>query len=119
MTNPMTKQITRPQAMRRLLVNFLKELVLSGWATARVILTPRGQVQPGFARLDYGNLGPGAASLLGVLATLTPGTTSLEIDTERHEIRLHILDASQTEATLAAIERDFVQPLRVLSGATA
>jgi len=114
----MTKNMTRPQAMLLLLANFMKELVLSGWATARVILAPRGQVQPGFARLDYGDLGPGAASLLGVLATLTPGTTSLEIDTERHEIRLHLLDASQAEATLAAIQRDFVRPLQILSGAT-
>lgn len=111
--------MTRSRALLMLLTNLLKELILSGWTTARVILTPRGQVQPGFARLDYGDLGPGAASLLGMLATLTPGTTSLEIDTERHEIRLHLLDASQAEATLAAIERDFVSPLRVLSGATA
>ena len=108
----------RPRALLLLLTNLLKELILSGWGTARVILAPRGQVQGGFACLDYGDLGPGAASLLGVLATLTPGTTSLEIDTDRHEILLHILDASQTEATLAAIRRDFVAPLRALSGAT-
>jgi multicomponent K+:H+ antiporter subunit E/multicomponent Na+:H+ antiporter subunit E len=110
--------MTRTRALLLLLANLLKELVLSGWSTARMILSPRGQVQPGFARLAYGDLGPAAASLLGVLVTLTPGTTSLEIDTDRHEIRLHILDASQTEATLAAIQRDFVAPLRALSGAT-
>jgi multisubunit Na+/H+ antiporter MnhE subunit len=108
--------MTRTRALLMLLTNLLQELILSGWSTARVILAPRGQVQPGFARLDYGDLGPDAASLLGVLVTLTPGTTSLEIDTERHEIRLHILDASQSEATLAAIQRDFVAPLRALSG---
>ena len=52
-----------------------------------------------------------------MLALIT-GTTNLEIDTEQHEIRLHILDASQTEATLAAIRRDFVAPLRALSKGT-
>jgi multisubunit Na+/H+ antiporter MnhE subunit len=111
--------MTRPQAMWRLLVNLLKDLALSGWSTARVILAPRDQVKPDFARLDYGDLGPGGASLLGVLVTLTPGTTCLEIDIEQHEIRLHLLDASQTEATLAAIQRDFVSPLQILSGAKA
>lgn len=110
--------MTRTRALLLLLASLLKELALSGWSTARVILEPRGQVQAGFARLDYGDLGPGAASLLGVLVTLTPGTTSLEIDTDRHEIRLHLLDASQTDATLAAIRRDFVAPLRALSGVT-
>ena len=114
----MTREMSRPEAMRRLLIRLLMELALSGWSTARVILTPRGRVQPGFARLDYGDLGPGAASLLGMLITLTPGTTSLEIDTARHEIRLHLLDASQAEATLAAIQYNFVAPLRVLTGAT-
>lgn len=111
--------MTRMRAMLLLLTNFLKELILSGWGTARVILAPRGRMQPGFARLDYGDLGPDAASLLAVLVSLTPGTTSLEIDTERHEIRLHLLDASQAEATLAAIQRNFVTPLRVLSGGRA
>ncbi|MBW8370741.1 MAG: Na+/H+ antiporter subunit E [Thiobacillus sp.] len=111
--------MTRTRAILLLLANLLKELALSGWSTARVILTPRGQVQPGFARLAYGDLGPAASSLLGVLVTLTPGTTSLDIDTERHEILLHLLDSRQAEATLAAIERDFVRPLRVLFGATA
>ncbi len=110
--------MTRTRALLLLLTNLLKELALSGWSTARVILAPRGRVQGGFACLDYGDLGPDAASLLGVLATLTPGTTSLKIDTERHEILLHLLDSRQTEATLAAIQRDFVLPLRALSRAT-
>lgn len=110
--------MTRTRALLMLLANLLKELALSGWGTARVILAPRAQVHAGFARLAYGDLGPGAASLLGVLVTLTPGTTSLEIDTERHEILLHLLDSHQAEATLVAIERDFVRPLRVLFGAT-
>jgi multisubunit Na+/H+ antiporter MnhE subunit len=114
----MTQNMTRPRAMQLLLASLLKEMALSGWSTARVILSPRGLVQPGFARLAYGDLGPSTASLLGVLVTLTPGTTILDIDTERHEILLHLLDASQTEATLAAIEHDFVRPLRILSGAT-
>jgi multisubunit Na+/H+ antiporter MnhE subunit len=110
--------MTRTRGLLLLLASLLKELALSGWSTARVILAPRGEVQPGFARLAYGDLGPGAASLLGVLVTLTPGTTSLDIDTERREIHLHLLDSRQTEATLAAIERDFVRPLRALLGET-
>ena len=43
--------------MLLLLANLSKESVLSGWSTARLILAARGQVQPGFARLTYGDLG--------------------------------------------------------------
>jgi multisubunit Na+/H+ antiporter MnhE subunit len=114
----MMQPMPRARALLRLLTSLLRELALSGWSTARVILAPRGQVQPGFARLAYGDLGPGAASLLGVLVTLTPGTTCLEIDTERHEMLLHLLDGRHAEATLAAVERDFARPLRVLFGET-
>lgn len=113
----MTQNMTRTRALQLLLASLLKELVLSGWSTARMILGPRGQMQPGFARVAFGDLGPGAASLLGVLITLTPGTTSLDIDLERHEILLHLLDASQAGATVAAIERNFVRPLHALFGA--
>ena len=65
--------------------------------------------QPAIVRVDF---------LAAQMLALITGTTSLEIDTDRHEIRLHILDASQTETTLAAIRRDFVAPLRALSRAT-
>ncbi len=106
----------RGRAGLRLLASLLKELALSGWSTAGVILTRRGDVQPGFARLAYGDLGPGAASLLAMLVTLTPGTTSIEIDPERREILLHLLDGRQATATLASIERDFIAPLQELFG---
>lgn len=108
--------MNRGHALLHLLGNILKELALSGWATAGVILTRRGDIQPGFARLAYGDLGPGAASLLALLVTLTPGTTSIEIDPDRREILLHLLDGRQATAALASIEDDFVAPLRVLFG---
>lgn len=108
--------MNRGHALLRLLGNILKEMALSGWSTAGVILARRGDIEPGFARLAYGDLGPGAASLLGLLVTLTPGTTSIEIDPVRREILLHLLDQRQANATLAAIEQDFIAPLRVLFG---
>jgi multisubunit Na+/H+ antiporter MnhE subunit len=108
--------------MRRLLalamlgINFLKEVVVSGWVTARIILAgPRG-LRPGFVRLAYGDLPEGAASLLAALVTLTPGTTVVDIDPERREFLMHLLDLDQAEATLAAIRRDFLAPIRALVG---
>ncbi len=106
--------MTRTRALIALLASMARELVLSGWSTARVILAGRSAIQPGFARLAYGDLSPAGASLLAAMVTLTPGTTALEIDHERRELLLHLLDQRQAEATLAAIERDFIHPLRQL-----
>ncbi len=104
----------RTQALFRLLANIAREMVMSGWSTAGVILARKSDIQPGFARLAYGDLPPGASSLLAALVTLTPGTTAVEIDPERREIVLHLLDQRQAESTLAAIEHDFIHPLRQL-----
>ncbi len=103
-------------ALLRLGVNFLKEVVVSGWFTARIILAGPRRLQPGFVRFAYGDLPEGAASLLAALVTLTPGTTAVGIDPERREFQLHCLDLDRAEATLAGIRRDFLDPIRTLFG---
>jgi multisubunit Na+/H+ antiporter MnhE subunit len=35
------------------------------------------------------------ASILGGMITLTPGTTTIDVDMERREMLLHVLDASR------------------------
>jgi multisubunit Na+/H+ antiporter MnhE subunit len=100
----------------RLCLNFIKALVLSGWDTARVIMRDPDTVDSGLTRISYGRLDPASASLLGALLSLTPGTATVAIDLQRRELLLHLLDLSQREATLAAIQRDFISPLEELRG---
>jgi multisubunit Na+/H+ antiporter MnhE subunit len=102
------------RALPLLAWHFLRDLVLGGVTTARRIVSRR-PVRPGLARLAYGELPEGAASVLGALICLTPGTTSVEIDTTRREILLHLLDADQAEETLAGIRQDFLEPLAALT----
>lgn len=109
--------MNRLRAALQLVVRFPVEVVVSGWGTARIILFGSRQLHPGWARLSYGELPDSAAALLGTLITLTPGATVVDIDPERREMLLHLLDHRQTEATLATIRRDFLVPVRVLFGA--
>ena len=106
-------------ALGRLGFNFVKDLFVSGWVTARIILRRGPLPQPGFVRLTYGELPAGAASFLGALVSLTPGTTTVDIDLERGELLLHLLDAEQADTTLAAIRSDFLHPIRTLFGVRA
>ncbi len=110
--------MTKLLALFLLIINLLKDLVSSGWTTARLILRPGKPPRSGFARLTYGNLPAPAANLLGALITLTPGTTTLDIDLERGEMLLHLLDLEGAEATLTSIRRDFLAPIRTLYGGT-
>jgi len=95
-----------------LLRNLVWEALRSGWSTALAIVFPRRRVHPGFARLGYGKLEEGGVAVLALLVTLTPGTTSVSVDTERRELVLHLLDSRQAEATMADIRRDFLAPLQ-------
>jgi multisubunit Na+/H+ antiporter MnhE subunit len=98
-----------------LALRFPVEVAKSGWATMRLILAGDG-LRPGFARISYEGAGETGAVLLGVLITLTPGTTTLDIDLERRELLLHLLDTRDVEGALAAIRRDFVRPVSLLFG---
>jgi multisubunit Na+/H+ antiporter MnhE subunit len=99
-----------------LALRFPVEVALSGWATARLILAGGAKLQPGFARMSYEGLSETGAVALGLLITLTPGTTTVDIDPERRELLLHLLDTRDVEGALAAIRRDFVRPVGVLFG---
>ncbi len=103
----------------KLVFNFIKGAVLSGWDTARVIMQGPGTVHSGTTRMPYGELGPKTASLLGALVSLTPGTTTVAIDLQRREMLLHLLDLKRREATIAVIQRDFVTPLLGFRGGSA
>jgi multicomponent K+:H+ antiporter subunit E/multicomponent Na+:H+ antiporter subunit E len=100
----------------RLGSNFLKDVVASGWNTAHVILFRSRGLRPGFVHLSFGDLPDSAANFLGALISLTPGTTTIDIDLDRREFLLHLLDLDRSESVLAGIHRDFLEPMRILSG---
>ena len=60
-------------------------------------------------------MSPTGVAILGAVVTLTPGSSTVDIDLERGEIVLHLLDLSKAEESLAAIRRDFEMDLRTLS----
>lgn len=103
-------------ALVQLCFNFLKDIVASGWNTANIILFRSQNLRPGFVRLPYGNLPDSAANFVGALITLTPGTTTIDIDLEHREFLLHLLDLDHSEAVLAGIHRDFLAPAGILFG---
>lgn len=107
--------MNRLLAVLLLIRNFLRDVVIGGWATARLTLSARPPC-PGLVRMTYGDLPEEAAVLLGALITLTPGTTTLDIDPERREFLLHMLDVGHADAALEAIRRDFLAPVAVLFG---
>ncbi len=108
--------MNRLSALIRLVFNFVKEAIVSGGITVLIILRGSKALQPGLVRMPYGDLGETAADFLAALVSLTPGTTTVDIDPERRELLLHLLDVTRAEQTLNSIRRDFLLPVRTLFG---
>lgn len=97
-----------------LLWRFPVEVVSSGWSTGWLILAGSRSLQPGFARMSYGEINETGAVVLGLLVTLTPGSTTIDIDPARRELLLHLLDTQDVEGILDTIRQRFAGPVGVL-----
>lgn len=106
----------RSHALAVLLSRFLWAVVVSGLQTAWVIARGHRRPVAGFVRMRFAPMSEAGAALLGSLITLTPGTTTIDVDTERCEMLLHLLDASHAEATVTRIREKFERPLGVWFG---
>ncbi|NWG74930.1 MAG: Na+/H+ antiporter subunit E [Rubrivivax sp.] len=112
--------MNKPIAALILLLRFLRAVVVSGLQTVRVIVAsgrPGGQPPPvALVRVRFAPMGENGAALLGCMVSLTPGTTTIDIDMQRRELLLHVLDASDTDALVQGIRRDFEPGLVALFG---
>lgn len=106
-----------------LLLRFVRATFVCGFETVAVIIKsgrPGGAPPPvAFLRVRFAPMSAQGAALLGSMVSLTPGSTTIDIDMERRELLLHVLDASDTDALVAGIRRDFEPGLRVLFGTEA
>lgn len=103
-----------------LLVRFVRAVIVSGLQTLAVIVRsgrPGGEPpQVALVRVRFAPMSEQGAALLGSMVSLTPGTTTIDIDMARRELLLHVLDASDTDALVEGIRTDFEPGLRVLFG---
>ncbi len=105
--------MSRASAALVLALRFAVEVVRAGLSTAWWILHPRRPAS-GFVRIGYAGLSEFGVVVLGCLVTLTPGTTLVDIDAERQELLVHLLDARDPQAVADEVWRVFVLPLQRL-----
>lgn len=96
----------------QLFFRFLFQVVLSGTATAWLIVRPRKRPIPGLIRMTYSNLSDLGVSIMGCMISLTPGTTTIDIDPDRGELLIHLLDITDASDKVDGIRREFERPLQ-------
>jgi multicomponent Na+:H+ antiporter subunit E len=97
--------VLRPVAAASFLLWFLWQLGKSNVAIARLVLTPRPDLAPGFVAYRLHTPSPGLATLVGNAVTLTPGTLTVTIDRTNATIYVHSLRAHD----VAAVHRDLLE----------
>lgn len=90
-----------------LFLSFLKELAISAYTVARTVLSPRMPIDPALIEYPLRLTRDFEITLLSNLITLTPGTMTVDVSTDRKTLLIHVLDASDPEAVIASIRNGF------------
>ncbi|MGV1907958.1 Na+/H+ antiporter subunit E [Agrobacterium cavarae] len=90
-----------------LIVLFIKELALSAWTVAKLVVQPRMELKPGIFAYPLAVQSDFEIALLANLITLTPGTLSVDVSGDRNVLYVHALDCSNVEATRRSIADGF------------
>lgn len=99
--------MTRARRIASLAALFLKELMLSAWKVATLVLRRDMDLKPGiFAyplRLDRDF----EITLLANMITLTPGTLSVDVSEDRRTLYVHAIDCSDPDQARREIAEGF------------
>jgi multicomponent Na+:H+ antiporter subunit E len=107
-----------PDALRRVpgalcLGAFLAwELLLSNLRVMRVILSPRRHLRPVFVAVPLDVRSDAGIALLANLLTLTPGTLSVDVSTDRRTLYVHALVAPDPDALIREVKERFERRVR-------
>ncbi|MFB9951392.1 Na+/H+ antiporter subunit E [Rhizobium puerariae] len=86
---------------------FFKELGLSAWKVAVLVVSPRMDLKPGIFAFPLTVDRDFEITLLANLITLTPGTLSVDVSEDRRTLFVHAIDCSDIEATRRDIANGF------------
>lgn len=86
------------------LVFFLWELLLANLRVAAEVLTPRHRMQPRVIGLRLEARTESEITLFANLISLTPGTLSLDVSTDRRTLYIHVMYAADADAVRREIK---------------
>lgn len=93
---------------------FLRELLRSNLRVAWDVVTPTHYMKPGVIAVPLDARTDGEIALLANLISLTPGTLSLDVSTDRRVLYLHVMYLDDPEQTIAEVKRFEARVLSLL-----
>ncbi|MFA7299923.1 MAG: Na+/H+ antiporter subunit E, partial [Sideroxydans sp.] len=89
---PDAPRLSRPALAVKFAVYIVWDILLANWAVARLVVGPAAKLHPAFIEVPLDLRDPFAATVLGSIVSLTPGTVSIDVDRERWVLHLHALN---------------------------
>jgi multicomponent Na+:H+ antiporter subunit E len=89
------------------LLFFLKEMIVSSIRVALIVLSPKMKMCPAVVAIPLDVTSDAAITLLGNLITLTPGTLTLDVSTDRRTMYVHTMNVGDIEAFRRSIKDGF------------
>ncbi|WP_413363230.1 Na+/H+ antiporter subunit E [Lysinibacillus sp. 3P01SB] len=109
--------LERVWAIIKLVLLFLKELILANIAVLKVVLKPKMDMQPAFFKYETALIEEWELTLLSSLITLTPGTVVVHISDDNKYLYIHAIDAADIDETIASIRDSFEKAILEVSRA--
>jgi len=108
--------LRRAWAVLKLLVLFMKELLLSSIVVIRNVLRPRLAFQPGIVAYETELKSDWEITILSSLICLTPGTLTLDVSADGRILYIHAMDIRDAESLTEQIRRTFEKAVREVTG---
>ncbi len=108
---PDRPRVRKPGLLFKFAMTVLVDIVVANLTIAKRILTPR-TMRSQFVRLPLDLRGDFAITLLANTISLTPGTVSSELSSDRRSLLIHCLDLDDESALIATIKARYEAPLK-------
>jgi multicomponent K+:H+ antiporter subunit E len=101
-----------PVTTLRLLGIIFKDVVMSNIDVAKIILSPSQEASPRFVWVPISIKSPSGIVALASIITMTPGTLSADLSTDRKYLLVHALNCTDETALIASIHERYETPLK-------
>ena len=96
----------------RFLLLFFYDLIVANWSVARRVLFSPHRLATVMVEIPLDLRDPFVATLLAGIVSLTPGTLSIDVDTNRWILQVHALDSPDPSALCSEIKTRYEAALK-------
>lgn len=109
-----TTYFEKPWLALKFLLFFVKEIIVCNLRVAWDVVTPKHHMKPAIVAIPLDLTSDAEITLLANMLTLTPGTCSLDVSTDRRTLYVHAMYCDDPDVLRAEIKRDYEARIKEL-----